>query len=335
MGFVGVCDLDGAKAKTLAGECAADAWSVDLSELVDRPEVGAVVVASTEDAHVAPTLLSIRSGKPVLVEKPLAVDLQGAIRIVAEAQELQVPLFTGFTQRYRRPFLAMKEHVANGHLGEITSASASIYLTRAVAKAVMARAPGTTPSVNTLAYVVDLLLWYLDPRRPVSVRAVGSRGAIYDEFGVVDATWVLVELEGGAVASIGVSWELPEYWPAYVASMNFDLLGRTGSMRVRDDHNEMLVGSAEAISSPYTPDVTMHLAMPGSAMPGSWAMGEYFGAMKDETYAFVDCVLTGRSSRILPDGRQGERVLRVCRAIDDAVASGTTVAIEWSDRQEP
>lgn len=329
VGYLAVCDIDGAKARRLAQDCGADAWSADADELVGRPEVGAVVVASTENSHLGPSLAAIAEGRPTLVEKPFTVSPEDAAKILAAAEDRRVPLFTGFTQRFRRPFLAVKEHVAQGFVGEVTSARASIYLTRAVARAVMSRAPETTPSINTLTYVVDLLLWYLAPRRPLSVRAAGSRGAMYEEFGVVDATWVLVELEGGAVANLGVSWELPEHWPAYVASMDFDLFGRDGSMRVRDDHGEVVVGASRPIPSPYTPDVAMHVTMPGSAMPGDWALGEYFGAMKDETYAFVDTVLTGRPHPILPDGRQGERVLRVCRAIDDAVASGETVPVEW------
>ena len=328
VGFLGVCDIDEAKARRLAEDCGADAFSADVDELVGRPEVGAVIVATTENAHLGPALAAIAEGRPTLVEKPFAVSPEDAAKILGAAEDRRVPLFTGFTQRFRRPFLAMKEHVAQGYVGEVTSARASIYLTRAVARAVMTRAPETTPSINTLTYVVDLLLWYLAPRRPMSVRAAGSRGAMHEEFGVVDATWALVEMEGGAIASIGVSWELPEHWPAYVASMDFDLLGRDGSMRVRDDHGEVVVGASLPIPSPYTPDVSMHVVMPGSAMPGDWALGEYFGAMKDETYAFVDTVSTGRPHPILPDGGQGERVLHVCRAIDDAVASGETVPVE-------
>lgn len=329
--YLAVCDLDEAKARRLAEDCGADAWAVSADELLARPEIGAVVVASTENAHLEPSLAAIAGGRPTLVEKPFTVSPEDAAKMLAAADDRQVPLFTGFTQRFRRPFLAVKEHIAQGYVGEVTSVRASIYLTQAVARAVMSRAPETTPSINTLTYVVDLLLWYLAPRRPVTVRASGARGRMHEEFGVDDATWALVEMEGGAVASLGVSWELPEHWPAYVASMDFDLMGRDGSMRVRDDHAEVLVGAARPIPSPYTPDVAMHVAMPGSAMPGDWALGEYFGAMKDETYAFVDVVTTGRPHPILPDGRQGERVLRLCRAIDDAVVSQETVPVEWDD----
>jgi predicted dehydrogenase len=329
VGYLAVCDIDEAKARQLAQDCNADVWSTDADELVSRPEIGAVVVATTENAHLEPSLAAIAADRPTLVEKPFTVSPEDAAKILAAAQDRRVPVFTGFTQRFRRPFLAVKEHVAQGYVGEVTSVRASIYLTRAVARAVMSRAPETTPSINTLTYVVDLVLWYLAPCRPLAVRAIGSRGAMHEEFGVVDATWALVELEGGAVANLGVSWELPEHWPAYVASMDVDIMGRDGSMRVRDDHAEVIVGASRPIPSPYTPDVGMHVAMPGSAMPGDWAQGEYFGAMKDETYAFVDTVLTGRPHPILPDGRQGERVLRVSRAIDAAVASGDTVPVEW------
>lgn len=328
--FLAVCDIDEDKVTSLAADCAADAWSTDPSALVRRDDVDAVIVATTEDSHFEPALAAIHGDKPVLVEKPFTILPEEGEKLLRAAEERRIPVYTGFTQRFRRRFLSVKEHLLGGYLGEVTSAAASIYLTRAVARAVISRAGTTTPSVNTLTYAIDLLLWYLEGRRPVSVYAQGSRGRIHDEYGAPDSTWGVLTFAGGAVANLGVSWELPEHWPAYVATMQFELFGRDGALSVKDDHRDVLLASDKPVPSPYTPDVSMSVAMLGSAMPGDWALGEYFGAMKDETHAFINSVGTGRPDPVLAGGRQGLDVLAVSRAIDESVATGAVVPLAWA-----
>ncbi|MPZ88943.1 MAG: hypothetical protein GEU81_12895 [Nitriliruptorales bacterium] len=330
VGYLAVCDLDEARARSLAAECEADAWSTDAADLVGRDEIDAVIVATTEDAHFEPGLAAIHAGRAALVEKPFTILPEEGEKLIVEAAARRVPLYTGFTQRFRRRFMAIKEHVAAGYVGHVTSAKATIYLTQAVAEAVISRAHATTPSINTLTYSIDLLLWYLEGRRPVSVYAQGGRGRFWEEYGSVDSTWSLLTFEEGTIANLGVSWELPEFWPAYVATMDFELFGREGVLSVKDDHRDVLMASNHAVPSPYTPEVSMNVAMLGSAMPGDWAMGEYFGAMKDETHAFINSVGTGRPDPLLATGRHGQDVLLVSRAIDESVRTGQIVPLSWT-----
>jgi myo-inositol 2-dehydrogenase / D-chiro-inositol 1-dehydrogenase len=324
-----VCDIDRDKAETLARDCEADAWDTDAGELIARGDIDAVIVATTEDAHFPPSLAAIEAGKPVLVEKPFTILPDEGHKLVSTGVERNVAVYTGFTQRFRRRFLAIKEHALKGHLGDITSAHASIYLTQAVAKAVISRAGTTTPSINTMTYAIDLLLWYLDGRKPVTAYAQGARGRISEDYGAPDSTWSVLTFPGGTVANLGVSWELPEFWPAYVATMEFELFGRTGVISVKDDHRDILMASDQPVPSPYTPDVSMNVAMLGSAMPGDWALDEYFGAMKDETHAFLNSVGTGRPDPILATGQDGLDVLAVSRAVDESVRSGEVVTMDW------
>jgi len=248
---------------------------------------------------------------------------------VAAGEEYGVRINTGFTQRFRRRYLAIKEHVLQGYIGDVTSAKATIYLTQAVARSVISRAGTTTPAINTLTYSIDLLMWYLGGARPRTVYAQGSKGAIFEEYGAVDSTWAILNFGDGVVANLGVSWELPEFWPAYVATMDFELFGRNGVVSVKDDHRDVLMASHQKVPSPYTPDVSMNVAMLGSYMPGDWALGEYFGAMKDEMYAFVASVGNDRDDPVLATGHEGMDVLAVSRAIDESVESGEIVTVSY------
>jgi len=329
--FLAVCDVVEERARRLAGECEADAWSTDATELIASERVDAVIVASTEDAHFAPAMSALQAGKTLLVEKPFTILPDEGQKLLVGAEEYGIPIYTGFTQRFRRRYLAIKEHIVQGYIGDVTSAKATIYLAESVARAVISRAPTTTPSINTMTYLFDLLNWYLDGPRPSSVYAAGStKGRIFEEFGTVDSTWCVLSYPDGMVASLGVSWELPEFWPAYVASMDFELFGREGAISVKDDHRDVLMASRKPIHSPYTPDSSsMNVAMLGSYMPGDWALGEHFGAMQQETNAFINAVGTGRADPILATGQDGLDVLHISRAVDESARKREIVAIDW------
>lgn len=328
--FLAVCDVAPDKLQTLAASCEADVASADAIEVVTRGEVDAVIIASTEDSHYEPAMAAIQARKHVLVEKPFTILPDEGHKLLAAADEYGVRVYTGFTQRFRRRYLAIKEHVEKGYVGDVTSAKATIYLAESVARAVISRAGTTTPSINTMTYLFDLLTWYLDGDKPVSVYAAGSsRGRISEEYGVPDSTWCVLTYASGMVANLGVSWELPEFWPAYVATMDFELFGREGTISVKDDHRDVLMGSRKPVPSPYTPDAAMNVVMLGSYMPGDWALGEHFGAMQEETHAFINSVGQGRTDAILATGEEGMDVLLISQAVDESARTGKVVELAW------
>lgn len=329
--FLAVSDVVGDKAERLADSCEADMWSTDTLEIVTRDDVDAVIIASTEDAHFAPAMAAVQAGKSVLVEKPFTILADEGHKLLAAAEEYGVSVYTGFTQRFRRRYLAIKENVLKGYVGDVTSAKATIYLTQAVASAVISRAPTTTPSINTMTYLFDLLNWYLDGPMPATAYAAGStKGRIHDEYSTLDSTWCVLKYDDGMVANLGVSWELPEFWPAYVASMDFELFGRDGVISVKDDHRDVLMASRKSVPSPYTPDTSMNVAMLGSYMPGDWALGEHFGAMQEETHAFINSTGTGRPDPILATGNEGMDVLLISQAVDESTRTGQVVPLTWA-----
>ncbi len=328
--FLAVCDIDPAKVDRLADSCEADISSTNALDIVSRDDVDAVIIASTEDAHYEPAMAAIQAGKTVLIEKPFTILPEEGYKLLATAEEYGVRVYTGYTQRFRRRYLAIKEHVNKGYIGDVTSAKATIYLAESVARAVISRAGTTTPSINTMTYLFDLLNWYVDGRLPTAVYAAGStKGRIHDDYDTPDSTWCVLTYDDGMVANLGVSWELPEFWPAYVATMDFELFGREGTVSVKDDHRDVLMASRKAIPSPYTPDATMNVAMLGSYMPGDWALGEHFGAMQEETHAFINSVGQNRQDPILATGADGIDVLKISRAVDQSASSGEVVKLEW------
>ena len=76
--FLAVSDRDPARARSLAEQAGADFHSGDNIEIISRPEVNAVIVSTPEGQHAAAVCKALELGKPVLVEKPIALTLADA-----------------------------------------------------------------------------------------------------------------------------------------------------------------------------------------------------------------------------------------------------------------
>ncbi|MFQ5861264.1 MAG: Gfo/Idh/MocA family protein [Dehalococcoidia bacterium] len=323
--FLAVADIDEGKAQRLAEQCRADLWSTNYEEVVSRTEVNAVSVSSGEEEHLAPALAAARLGKPLLVEKPLAMTLADADRILETARASGSPVFVGYTQRFRRRFLVIKEQVRRGSIGNVVNVFGKIYLNKMAAEIVIARAPSTTPSINTMTYLVDLVLWYLEGKRPTEVFARSGFFVFKQRYAAPDFTWVIVTFDDGSVATMGVTWLIPEKHPAYSAIMELELFGTEGLISVDDSHRDFLVVPEQPVQfQSWKPP--LDIAFMGTAMPGEWALGEFWGPMKEETSSFISAVTAGRPAP-LATGEQGRQALELTLAADRSAQEGRPVGL--------
>lgn len=94
-------------------------WYDDARALVDDPEVDAVYVATPPSSHREYTLLAAGAGKPVYVEKPMAMSFAECEEMIGACRTAGVPLFVAFYRRCLEKFLKVKELVAEGAIGEV------------------------------------------------------------------------------------------------------------------------------------------------------------------------------------------------------------------------
>ena len=286
VGHLAICDIDPGKLDKLSETVKADIVTENYEEAINDERIQSVIVSTDEESHYGPAKLAAELGKPVLIEKPFVLNLDEADDIIATAKQNGSPAFVGYTQRFRKRYLLAKESVEAGHLGDVVMAFGKIYVTRAVGEAVARRSPNTTPSINTLTYMVDLILWYMEGKTPVEVYA-RSASKVFKPYNRDDFQWMIVTFDDGSVATLGTSWLPPHHWPAYTATMEIDLQGTGGSLNIDDSHRDVVLASAEPIPCPYTPEHEVKVAFLGSAMPGDFALGEFFGPMKEETDSFI------------------------------------------------
>ncbi len=107
--WIGLCDIDKKRAEKLSGDIGADFVTTDYKDLLRRPEVNAVIVATDENEHVGPIHAALENvNKPrLLLEKPLATNAVESAKILKIIEDESFDAVVGYTQRFRRKFLVV------------------------------------------------------------------------------------------------------------------------------------------------------------------------------------------------------------------------------------
>ncbi len=118
--IVMVADAIDDAATVLASRVGAEA-TTDVAALIGDPRVDAIVIASTDETHAELALAALQSAKPTLCEKPLAVDLDDAVGVMAaEAATGRRLLQVGLMRVYDPIDVELKERVpSNGRVHHI------------------------------------------------------------------------------------------------------------------------------------------------------------------------------------------------------------------------
>ncbi|WP_207431547.1 Gfo/Idh/MocA family protein [Sabulibacter ruber] len=117
--LVAVMRRNGEKARDYAQRHGVPKWYDDAQALIQDPDVDAVYIATPPGSHAEYTLKVAATGKPVYVEKPMALNHAQCQEMVKACQEAQVPLFVAYYRRCLPSFLKVKELVDSGAVGEV------------------------------------------------------------------------------------------------------------------------------------------------------------------------------------------------------------------------
>jgi len=326
--FLAVTDRDESVARKLAETVSADMWSSDNAVAVAHPDVNAVVVSTSEGQHIEPVLQALELGKTVLVEKPIALDLDEADCIVAAADASSGGLHVGYSRRFRRRYHNAKEQIVQGRMGRLLGGAARVYNSRSQAVAMLTRNPKATPVVDALTYYVDLMHWFFEGRQLAEVSAIGQRGVLEAAgFPTDDLTWAILRYDDGAVINLGVSYALPDKYPARGHAARVELIGTDGVMLLDDDHTDQVMYTEHGVPHVYLPDDPVNVVFLSSGTPGDWALGEFIGPLATETRAWIDHVVTGRPCNLATPA-EARATLEATLAIERSAAAGHPVALQ-------
>ncbi|CAN5268809.1 inositol 2-dehydrogenase [soil metagenome] len=116
--LVAVADPIADAAKVLSGSLGAEA-SADANAVLARTDIDAVVIGTPTNTHVDYTLAAVRSGKAVLCEKPIDLDIKKADAAVAEIEKLGGRVMLAFNRRFDPSAAALKRAILDGAVGDV------------------------------------------------------------------------------------------------------------------------------------------------------------------------------------------------------------------------
>lgn len=93
------------------------AWYDSAEALINDPEVDAVYIATPPSSHKEYTLLIAKAGKPVYVEKPMALNYAECREMISACEAARVPLFVAYYRRALPRFLKIKNLLDSGVIG--------------------------------------------------------------------------------------------------------------------------------------------------------------------------------------------------------------------------
>jgi predicted dehydrogenase len=277
------------------------------TELLEAFDPDAVIVATPDFAHRQIAVDVAEAGKHLLIEKPVATTLDDALAIADAVHRSGVRCLVGFENRWNPHVVQAKAAMTS--VGDPITASATLSNSYFVPTTMLSWAAQSSPAWFLMPHTLDLVLW-LTGRRPVSVRAVGSRGVLakrgIDTWDVVHA---LVSFDDGSTATLSSAWTLPDAGDGIV-DFRFQVIGTEGSVTADLAHQGLTV-----VSDKY------RSAWPVSGRIGRSQVGPAVWMVQDFAAGLVD------GGDLGPDIDHGVLVTQIICAIEDSINTGQTVQL--------
>lgn len=125
--LVAVMRRNGHLAKDYAERHGVSRWYTDASALIHDPEVDAVYIATPPSSHKQYAIMTAAAGKPVYVEKPMALNFAECQEMIETCRSAGVPLLVAYYRRALPRFLKIKELIESGAVGKVRFVSVTLY----------------------------------------------------------------------------------------------------------------------------------------------------------------------------------------------------------------
>jgi predicted dehydrogenase len=295
-----------------------------LDALLTDPAVDAVYIAVPHDKLAPLARLALEAGKPVLVEKPLAITLADAEALIhlAETQELALGVF--YELRHHAAIAYARALVQAGVIGQVQAVRIQTLIDKPLSywqagysgrsvnpwRGQRAQAGGGVVLMNT-SHLLDAV-YYITGREVVRVSAeVDTRVAAVE---VEDSAAAIFRYDNGALGSLLAGAHLPG---AHQGDERFDIYGSDGQLRLPD---------------PYGNDplqVYVRNAWPAFGLPANaWTTltlppAPIFSAAVE---SFARAVRQGQPAPT--GGRDARRVLALVLALYQSAAEGRAITLQ-------
>ena len=283
-----VCDKDPARLPHIHKTYPRLQLIEDYREVLNNPDIEAVVVALPAKLHYEVAMEALSLGKHVLAEKPLALSSKECLQLISKAEENDRVLMVGHTFEYNPAVNLLKEEVKKGTLGEIYYINSQRLNLGKIRQDV-------NVMWNLAPHDISIILYILQ-QEPLAVSACGVS---YIQDGIEDVVFIDLVFQNDVRAHIHVSWLDP------VKVRRMTVVG-SGRMVVYDnmEQNKIRIYDEGIDES----DGKFDYRRGGIVVPNI----DPREPLNTECAHFIQCIVDHQTP--LTDGYDGLRVVRVLEA---------------------
>jgi UDP-N-acetyl-2-amino-2-deoxyglucuronate dehydrogenase len=199
-----VCDIVPGRAEEFASKYGCNKY-IEVNEFLRKePDIEIVSVCTPNGLHGEHTIKSLRAGKHVICEKPMAISTKDCERMIQAAEEAQKNLFIVKQNRFNPPVAALKQAIAEGRLGRILNIELNCFWNRNEDYYRNSDWKGKLKLDGGILYTqfshfIDLIYWMIGDVKKVLALA---KNYIHDSIEFEDTGVIALEFENGALGTI-------------------------------------------------------------------------------------------------------------------------------------
>ncbi|MDP4292100.1 MAG: Gfo/Idh/MocA family oxidoreductase [Bacteroidota bacterium] len=213
--LVAVMRRDAAKAEDYALRHHVERWYSDAGQLINDPEVNAVYVATPPNTHAEYAIRVMRAGKPVYVEKPMAMNEAECREMIRVSKETGQRLYVAYYRRALPYFIKIKELIDAKVIGDVRLVDLKLHhpFKPEELHPELQKGWRVDPGISggghfhdLASHQLDFLLYLLGPVKQVKGISVNQAGL----YAADDVTIAVMEFESGAVFTGSWCFTVPQ-----------------------------------------------------------------------------------------------------------------------------
>jgi predicted dehydrogenase len=196
------------RARQAQKEFGAERAYFNLEPALADKSIQAAVLTLPHYLHAPVAIQALKAGKNVLVEKPMALRLKDAERMIAEAEKRNLVLMAGQSMRFSPAMLKARQLIRRGRIGQVVH-----MIARRLGRRKIKHSPWWNDQEKSGgilghhgSHQIDLMLWLVDEE---PVRVFASARSVKKGWNLQDECSLEIITEGGAIISLNQSFNSP------------------------------------------------------------------------------------------------------------------------------
>ncbi len=270
--LVAVMRRNGAKAKDYAERHGVPRWYDNANELINDPEVNAIYIATPPSSHEAYAIAAITAGKPVYVEKPMALNAAEALNMAKRSTEKNIKLVLAHYRRQQPFFKKIKQLIDEKAIGEVRLVNLIYYKAPFTKEelAIERNAWRVNPDVSgggifhdLAPHQLDLMLYFFGPVEKISGIATNQAG-LYSADDMV---------AGNILFKNGIAFTGVWCFNTNQLADNMEIIGTRGKISFAVFNNRVIQLTVNKLTTTIEFDALLHVQQPMIAAVVQYFLG--------------------------------------------------------------